>query len=305
MKNFHDKFEDMDKYELEGELHQFLWDDNQDKLLELLEYLYRRGNQFDQALKKTLSAACKVGAVKCVTALINGKPPLLVDIHSPCKESLFPLHMAAQSHHPGITELLLYHGAQTDVRCKCSESDRVYLPLHFALKQLRGCDFVQIWYVHPKESIFTLLIILCFPVLQNLLENIGLLAWKTKETEEEFLHYASDGQAVEAAALLIVARKKLIDLVPLVRGALLTQSNALVGKAKKKVMQMLQLLDVFERAGCEIEEYAKKEKLNVKRLEVITELTSLLQQSGFDVTPQDIDIRRLQWFELAKFTYSV
>lgn len=90
-----------------------------------------------------MAYACWTGAVKCVDALINGNGKLAVDIHSPCYESLFPLHYAAQSGHPGVIELLLYHCARTDVRCNCSKKEEkkksvhpLNLPLHLALNQL-------------------------------------------------------------------------------------------------------------------------------------------------------------------------
>lgn len=99
---------------------------------------------------------------------------------------------------------------------------------------------------------------------QNLLETIGLLAWNTKETKEEFLHYARNGQVVEFAVLLVVARKKLLDstsaVVELVGD--LTQrmnSNPMVSGDKHRMM--LDLLDGFHRAGDEIEAYVKKDKL--------------------------------------------
>lgn len=76
----------------------------------------------------------------------------------------------------------------------------------------------------------------------------------------EFLRYVKDGQVVEVAALMIVAWKRLCDLAMTAR-SMLTRSEVRVSRDRKTAM--LQLFDIFESAGDDLESYVKRPKLFV------------------------------------------
>lgn len=63
-----------------------------------------------------LRDVCVFGSIKCAAALFTAEFPLTVDLDIPCPETgLYPLHSAALSLLPSVTELFLYHGAGTNV----------------------------------------------------------------------------------------------------------------------------------------------------------------------------------------------
>lgn len=323
------EFADMGESGYIAELHQALVDDDKDKFVFLVKFILDSGILFytfslGTGKQLLLGIACSVGAVKCTAALIDEESPLIVDIHSPVSSTpwwaLFgirkawrPLHHAAIKCKPGVTELLLYLGARTDVKCDHHRINknhqkptlqRALLPLELALHGLSFAYPVRKW--SPEHSIFKLLAILCMPRVQHSLETIGMLAWTTKATEKIFLDFARNGEVVKVAALLIVARKKLIDPITNIRREMLTQrkegylsyltltqSSALISEEEKR--GILKLLDVFETAGDDIEAYVKKEKVDVSAYQLVTEVTCLLQPTG--LKPEDTEITDLNWLQ--------
>lgn len=51
---------------------------------------------------------------------------------------------------------------------------------------------------------------LCFPRMHDSLETIRLLAWKTEVIDDVLTYYALKGKIIELAALLMVAREKVM-----------------------------------------------------------------------------------------------
>uniref|UniRef100_A0A5B7AIJ6 Uncharacterized protein n=1 Tax=Davidia involucrata TaxID=16924 RepID=A0A5B7AIJ6_DAVIN len=256
---------------------------------------------------------CRFLAVNCAAALINGETGQTLDLNVSCSLGFFPLHHAANSFSPGLTELFLFHGARTDLRSKHripEYNDKI--PLNTALEFLRTSKPLIEW--TPQKSIFKLLILLCQPRVQSALETIELLAWNTKVTEEEILHCARDGKLVEFAALMMVARKKIIDPFTTVHKCIMSQFSALtleefslmksgesnklamLGDKKAVMVSALQLLDVFKRAGDALEAYVKQDKIDVTKVQAITEVACLLLQAGFDLKDQDTDLNDISWF---------
>lgn len=101
---------------------------------------------------------------------------------------------------------------------------------------------------------------------QNHLEVISMLAWMTTETEEVFLEYAVQGKVIEFAVLLMVAHRKLNNVMDKVRQSFTyieTNSHPIEEDQNDKVASMGQLIEVFEEAGDDISAYLKEDKLYV------------------------------------------
>ncbi|OMO94155.1 hypothetical protein COLO4_16500 [Corchorus olitorius] len=144
-----------------------------------------------------------------------------------------------------------------------------------ALENLSRHQYFEDW--RPEKSIFKLVYILCFPELNKLLENIRSHAYKVEDVKPITCQYAKDGKLVELAALLMVAREKLITRSPyddlesmairqcFIREirSIIDQETKFIGKDensirmckyRKRVMShALVLLDVFEIAGVHID----------------------------------------------------
>ncbi|XP_059656549.1 uncharacterized protein LOC132303340 [Cornus florida] len=150
---------------------------------------------------------CIYGAVDCTKALLEGDP-FIVDPNVPFKVGLYPLHIAAEDFSYDMIDLLLRHGAWTDVSTIEGEYKGDLLPLDIALQMLSYHQYLSDW--TPKQSIFKLIVILSLPQMKVPLETNRLLAWNTKDVSNIFYDYAMEGELIPMAALLMVAREKIM-----------------------------------------------------------------------------------------------
>ncbi|XP_059635810.1 uncharacterized protein LOC132277993 [Cornus florida] len=228
---------------------------------------------------------CTYDAVDCTKALLEGDL-FVVDLNVPIEFGLCPLHIAAEAFSYDMIDLLLRHGAQTDVRTIEGEFRGDLLPLNIALEML-SCyhRYLSDW--TPKQSIFKLIVILSLPQMKVPLETNRLLAWNTKDVSNIFYHYAMEGKLIPVATLLMVAREKIMapstmqskDFCGLgggmmIRQCILEEMASLTNeevkltcigsysnqrlKNKKALMTIaLLLLEVFDKAGDAIETYRR------------------------------------------------
>ncbi|KAJ7975599.1 Ankyrin repeat domain-containing protein 31 [Quillaja saponaria] len=231
------------------------------------------------------------GAVKCATALLERQTCVEFNLNEPTEDGLYPLHYAAQSLSPKMIELLIDHGAMTDVRCKlCDEDDssKQYhglLPINLAVETFCKHQYLKDW--NPRKSVFLLLYVLCLPELQESLGAISSLASKTDDIEIITCQYAKEGKLMELATLQMVAWKKLLPSNtsqsesencndPAIRQCIMRELQSLIDeefrligssgklvqacKYKKASMaSALLLLEVFERAGSGFDKYLSVE----------------------------------------------
>ncbi|KAH7859561.1 hypothetical protein Vadar_002600 [Vaccinium darrowii] len=220
---------------------------------------------------------CIHSAVKCATALLDGKLGIKVDIN---RDML--LHQAAFFMSPQLVKLFLHYGAQTDVRFmskKPWDSMRRLngmLPLNIALDAARGMVYSDL-----QKSVFTGIVSLCRPSLESALAANKLLVESYNNIEEFALYYAMEGKLIELAVLLIVAREKVLIgkmMIPqFVRNQILSlvgEQVKLAGECKHREVTEIQqkmigmnsmalLLEVFERAGHTIGEYLQSQQRGV------------------------------------------
>lgn len=95
-----------------------------------------------------------------------------------------------------------------------------------------------------------------------------MLAGVTKETEEVVLEYAAQGNIIEFAVLLMVAHRKLNNVMHKVRRCITSAENDRLSieedqNRKEKFVSMLQLVEVFGREGDDISAYLQKDKYYV------------------------------------------
>ncbi|KAJ7975600.1 Ankyrin repeat family protein [Quillaja saponaria] len=234
------------------------------------------------------------GAVKCATALLERLTCVEFNLNEPTEDGLYPMHYAAQSLSPRMIELLISHGALTDVRyelCDDNDSSKQYhglLPINLAVETFCQHQYLKDW--NPKKSVFLLLYALSLPELKESLDAISLLACKSDEIEVITCQYAKEGKLMELATLLMVSWKKLLppnmsqsesenDVgynEPAIRRCIMTELQSLIDEeykligSSKKLVQACKskmasmesavlLLEVFERAGASFDKYLSLE----------------------------------------------
>uniref|UniRef100_A0A5B6YRY7 Uncharacterized protein n=1 Tax=Davidia involucrata TaxID=16924 RepID=A0A5B6YRY7_DAVIN len=174
----------------------------------------------------------------------------------------------------------------------------------------------------PKQSIFKLIAVLCLPQMKVPLDVNRLLAWNTKEVNKIFNHYAMEGKFIEMAALLMVAREKVmassmfqrkdsfgLDGRVMIRQSILQEIALLTDEEIKstgnsrncKSVRMLKnmkammkfslmLLEVFERAGDAIETYRQAVQSEMPKEKLVKDIKALLEEAGFVLKDKDIDL---------------
>uniref|UniRef100_A0A5B6YTY9 Uncharacterized protein n=1 Tax=Davidia involucrata TaxID=16924 RepID=A0A5B6YTY9_DAVIN len=177
----------------------------------------------------------------------------------------------------------------------------------------------------PKQSIFKLIAVLCLPQMKVPLDVNRLLAWNTKEVNKIFNHYAMEGKFIEMAALLMVAREKVmassmfqrkdsfgLDGRVMVRRSILQEIALLTDEEIKstgnsrncKSVRMLKnmkammkfslmLLEVFERAGDAIETYRQAVQSEMPTEKLVKDIKALLEEAGFVLKDNDIDLSNI------------
>ncbi|OMO93055.1 hypothetical protein CCACVL1_06645 [Corchorus capsularis] len=261
-----------------------LKEDNKDKFLYFLKEYYEPG-----LLPPDVVVIVTCDAEKCAKALLEEETGYIFDIHRSTDEDSddygSPLHLVS---HPGLCRLLLSHGAQPNIRTTPKE-----LPLNLVLGGLGYYVYGQGWppTFDPADHIFRVIIKLCLPELRGRLEVVRMVLELTEEAEKEISGYATQGEVIQLAALLIVDREKVMPSVLKTlfpndldlegslafRNFMLTlenqkvvpsESNFLPGfdDYNKKVsklalmMPVFHLLGIFAKVGDRINVYLKQEQ---------------------------------------------
>ncbi|THG05699.1 hypothetical protein TEA_028298 [Camellia sinensis var. sinensis] len=147
------------------------------------------------------------------------------------------------------------------------------------------------------------------------MDSIRVLVLNTKEAELEICHYAKEGNVVELAVLLMIAREEVALLMSQIRDGstsngcisihqyILSKLEALIceeykptsyneqkklllaGKEKKAAfISVLVLLEFFEMEGDTIEAYIRQERVNLSKEQVALAIAWLLQ--GAKILPK-------------------
>ncbi|XP_059638350.1 uncharacterized protein LOC132280197 isoform X2 [Cornus florida] len=170
---------------------------------------------------KILHGICRAGVIDCAIAFLGGETGFIADLNIPFNDGLYPLHLAANGLSYEMIATLLSHGAQTDVRTIEGKFRGDLFPLNVSLETVSYHRSLIDW--TPKQSIFKLIVVLCLPQMKVPLEINRLLAWNTKEVDKIFIHYAMEGELIEMATLLMVAREKLIPLSMSIRKSIIEE----------------------------------------------------------------------------------
>ncbi|XVF28263.1 hypothetical protein REPUB_Repub15cG0014700 [Reevesia pubescens] len=299
------KWMDCEDYEegppsFELQLYDITKEDNAEKFIELIKSkIYDGADVLDSVgVPEILYYICLCHAVNCATALFQELTCLEVDVNANLADMDVPALFLGHTN-PKLVELFLRHGARTDIRC--SEG---MLPLNSAL-----CDFSEYRYFSgwsAKQSIYMMIIVLCFPKLRNALEGTRLIFRATKKVEKEIYHYAEEGKLIEIAVLLMVARKEVMSpsLFESFCDSALDGSKSLRDFVSSKIitlraskarlvynedlknkletmMSMLQLLEVFERLGDKIDSYCSQhQQTKVSNEEAAIQLACLFNDAG-------------------------
>ncbi|KAF8094877.1 hypothetical protein N665_0351s0044 [Sinapis alba] len=148
---------------------------------------------------KLLTACCGYDSVNCASSIFNGDIGSVPYINDAAEDTgLSPLHTAAEANSPRCVEMLLKRRARTDMR---SRDARALLPLELAL-----CSgSIDVSWDPSGDSLADLILLLG----DKDLTVVRLLAEKTKEVDVVAYTYATAGEIVLLAALLIVAVDKI------------------------------------------------------------------------------------------------
>ncbi|KAF7148201.1 hypothetical protein RHSIM_Rhsim03G0008000 [Rhododendron simsii] len=266
---------------------------------------------------------CTYDAVNCAAAFLEGEWELglPMGVISPVAGSgeAFPLHYAAKRLPPRVVELLLSHGARTDIKLYDPLNRRGHdglLPLEIALDVARECLPRRIVF-SSEPSIFQLIASLGLPGMKGRLKTIKLLALSTENVGKIAYDYAMEGKLAEFAVLLTVAREKVLVPITFSRhdgdgwdgsmtlhqgledemGSLFHEECRLTGsfankeltwiKRKKILLRSIALLlEVYERAGNAIEECIQLERHSK---EVEKDVALRLVEAGFRLKKGDSD----------------
>ncbi|XP_027126122.1 uncharacterized protein [Coffea arabica] len=257
---------------------------------------------------------CYHRAARCGALLLERNDGLVIDLNVAKRDGIFPLHEAACSLSSSLVKLFLRHGAEANRRLHAIDSDkRELLPVQIALETLSCDNTLTEWKPNTKESVFDLIIMLCFPRLQDQLETVRLLVAHTELLDEIVCYYVLKGALIELAILLMANWEKVMGpvsclcvdgskvQVPLrhfIRSemaALLDLEHYLMyrkGEEEKKLYELskerksamlstLPLLEVFEKAGDAIGKYVQSRDVNIQDEQVAEDVTRLFREAGF------------------------
>ncbi|XVF28264.1 hypothetical protein REPUB_Repub15cG0014800 [Reevesia pubescens] len=322
-------YEDQEFVSFELRLYDITKEDNAEKFIELIKSkIYDDADVLDSVgVPEILYNICGCHAVNCATALFQELTCLEVDVNTNLANMDVPALNVAHSN-PKLVELFLRHGARTDIR-----SPKGRLPLNSSLYDFSNYDYFSGW--SAKQSIYMMIIVLCFPKLRKELEGNILIFKATKEVEKEIYHYAEEGKLIEIAVLLMVAQKEVMSpsLFESLCGSTLDGSKSLRDFILSKIislqvsetisvynedlknkletmMSMLQLLEVFERLGDKIDSYCSQhQQTKASNEEAAVQLACLFNDEGlaeykdFELTDLDSQPRTLETIPSLKHEY--
>lgn len=265
-----------------------------------------------------LGKICHHGASNCANELFSHQVGSMMNLNIQNCHGSYPLHDAAITLSSSLVKLLLERGATPETQTRDPVSSQNISSLDYALERL-SCDRNLInW--NPKKSVFKLIITLCLPQMKEARETIALLAGFVTTIDilnDAIFNAVKRGQVVPVAALLLVARKRVLrDLYfvgnnvssgPLTfpraimneLAAVINQEYALLGREehteilelcsekKELMLYFLQMLEIFEKAGPELDLYLKSYADKTEPLpneEVSCDLAKLLENAGFTLS---------------------
>ncbi|KAF7140639.1 hypothetical protein RHSIM_Rhsim06G0198100 [Rhododendron simsii] len=315
--------------DLEEKIEQILDADDEERLISFLTSLPLFIDGTTQYCRHhLLDSLCTRGAVKCATALLEGKlGGLGLDL-----DGDHLLHRAARFCSSDLVQLFLHHKARSDTRYSDYRYDHGedlrngLLPLDIAFNFARSQYPSLESYPFGGQSTFQMILCLCELGACHVGDTIKFLACSSEDVAKEAYHYARKGKFIELALLLIVAREKILVPIDLyVEGGVgssgrttilhwlqfqiltLTYEEKLMGDCKnvklrdKMVMRSAALLlEVFERAGHAIEEivqYLSRSPYAGEELE--KHAVFWLKEAGFKFKNGDFDFSTMDWFDIA------
>lgn len=265
-----------------------------------------------------LGKICHCRATKCAVEFLS-HVALELDLNIPNCYGSFPLHDAAITLSCDLVKLLVDHGAIRESLFWDPVTRQDISPLDYAVERLSCDKYLINW--SPKKSVFKLIITLCLPQMQEARETITFLAGV--ETTSSIVSAAifkavKRGQVVSVAVLLLLARDTVLgdlsffgnwDLGGPLKftqsimnelASLVNQEYALMGRKehteilqlcleKKELMiYILQMHEIFDRAGSSLDLYLRKKSVATEE-QVSEDVAELLRKENFILNDKDTD----------------
>ncbi|KAJ7975598.1 hypothetical protein O6P43_005495 [Quillaja saponaria] len=187
-------------------LKDIIYEDDEDCFNSIMNSLsYKPEVLPDEILSAIIKHSC---SLKILCSVLDEETGIRVDVNGICsytnKPFLYDLGDSEKVY------LLLLHGASTNLRYKGM------LPLNSALHNLSENFNTVLTDLSPEQSVFYMIIKLCMEYFEswprsNRLHTVDLLALTTEGIEHEIYQYAKEGKVIELAALLLVAREKVMS----------------------------------------------------------------------------------------------
>ncbi|KAK1400135.1 hypothetical protein POM88_009998 [Heracleum sosnowskyi] len=266
-----------------------------------------------------LGKLCLHGASKCASVMFSHKIGSLMNLNIKNCYGSHPLNDAAINLSSSLVKTLLDHGANCELLSLIPVTGQRISSLDFALESLSFDRNLVNW--SPKKSVFKLIITLCLPQMREARETITLLAGvATHNTLADTIFNAvRRGQVVQVAALLLVARDKILgvsfsgsttwpgsmvfrEAIMNELAALINQKYTLMGKQEHTMIlklcmekeglmiYILKMIEIFNRAGSELNLILKQMNSNVLPNEHVSrEVAELFKKAYFTLTNKDTD----------------
>ncbi|KAL3502328.1 hypothetical protein ACH5RR_036777 [Cinchona calisaya] len=229
---------------------------------------------------------------------------------------------AKEKNLPSYLQLQVPFDAMADKSDSIESVNQQLLPLHFALEKISSV-LGREW--TTKESIFKLITLLCLPQMKAALEVIRSLVQNTEKIHDVACYYANEDKLIELTILLMMAREKimnqmtihvednstkvvtfrhiinselaqLIDLAYRLMGRKTKEEKRLRQLCKRRmssILRTLPLIEIFEKAGLDIEAY-RGSALNTGQNELVAkDVARLLADAGLKLKSKDIKVGNL------------
>ncbi|KAL1801948.1 hypothetical protein ACET3Z_030595 [Daucus carota] len=273
---------------------------------------------FEMCPHGILGKICHHRAYKCATLLLSRRRKVgsLMKLNLINCYGSYPIHDAAISLSASLVKLFLDHGASLDA---WSLDQASISPLEYAVESL-SCDRnLNSW--SPGKSLFKLIITPCLPHMREALKTIELLSGVSSNSlvvQNTIFSVVKRGQVVPVAVLLLLAQDRVMQTVynhitdgryllfseAIVNelAALISQESALLGseehseilqlcREKKELMiYILQMIEIFDRAGPALKTYLKERTSDVTNEQVSCHVAELLEGAGFILSTDDRDM---------------
>ncbi|KAL3507947.1 hypothetical protein ACH5RR_033329 [Cinchona calisaya] len=312
-----------------GKERNFIASDRKDEFVALVKGLLENNESGISPFRigEIIPWICKHQAKDCAAALITGETGLELDLNVALVGGEYPLHLAAHNLSLELVKLFLQHGARDNV-----VDDDQKLPLMVALDAISCHDFLADW--TAGKSIYKLVYVLCLWELRKPLDVAKLLSTDTEVVRLVANQCVKEGKLVQLAALLMVAREKLLEPLPGYEsdGSVLglyimknlessiTEKFKLMAfgkieeirpceRMRRMMLSATLLLQIFERAGGVIEDYSYASTYAFPRKYAIAaDVANLLRRYGFlkekwCITPTLTYLRKEETDKLMKFIH--